>query len=266
MSLATLPEALGLREHPYAYLVGGGGKTTLMFTLARLLAARGCTVITSTSTRIGRPGPERSPAVVVAEEPSVLIEQARVALARVGHVTVARREEAPYSKLHGLGTDVLDALYQAVQPDFLLVEGDGSKGRPLKGHAAYEPVVSSGASMVIAVVGADAVGCPLDEAHVHRAAVVQGLLGLEEGSRLGVADVVRLLEHPEGMLRSVRASVPVAAAVTRAARGPARELAAALAAGSFAPVVACELCGAEPTAVVVRGSHPDRRGAPGKPP
>ncbi len=237
-SLASLPTALGLSERPYVYLVGGGGKTTLMFTLARLLVARGHTVVTSTSTRIWRPDDHP---VVLGAEP---VERVRAALATARHVTVAAGEEG--EKLVGFSPSVLDELWSDLRPDVLLVEADGSRGRPLKGHAPHEPVVSANASQLIAVVGADAVGSPLDENHVHRAAIAGRLLGLPLGRSLAVEPIARLLEHPAGMLRNLPADMPVAAVVTRGDRGPATLLAARLAAGRFAPVVACELCGDAP--------------------
>lgn len=42
--------------------------------------------------------------------------------------------------------------------DYVLVEADGSKGLPLKAHAAHEPVIPTCASRVVCVLGIDGVG------------------------------------------------------------------------------------------------------------
>ena len=51
--------------------------------------------------------------------------------------------------------------------DYVLVEADGSAGRPLKAHAPHEPVIPPEASNVILVVGASGFGRPIREA-AHR--------------------------------------------------------------------------------------------------
>ncbi len=50
-----LKEALGIKPGEVISLVGGGGKTTLMFALARELASSGKTVITTATTKILEP-------------------------------------------------------------------------------------------------------------------------------------------------------------------------------------------------------------------
>ena len=51
--------------------------------------------------------------------------------------------------------------------DYVLVEADGSAGKPLKAHAAHEPVIPDNAAQVICVAGASGLNRPISEA-VHR--------------------------------------------------------------------------------------------------
>ena len=60
-----LAEAFDLRFLDVIGLVGGGGKTTLMFQLAAELAKLGKTVITTTTTRIMEPSHAESPCLIV---------------------------------------------------------------------------------------------------------------------------------------------------------------------------------------------------------
>lgn len=51
--------------------------------------------------------------------------------------------------------------------NYVLAEADGSKRLPLKAHAAWEPVIPSGTTNIVWIVGASGFGRPVDEA-VHR--------------------------------------------------------------------------------------------------
>jgi probable selenium-dependent hydroxylase accessory protein YqeC len=79
-----LPKAGGVIS-----LVGAGGKTTLMFRMARELAAAGETVLTTTTTRIYRPEAAQSAHVVVADELSAALPALARRLRQSRHVTAA---------------------------------------------------------------------------------------------------------------------------------------------------------------------------------
>ena len=51
--------------------------------------------------------------------------------------------------------------------DYVLVEADGSAGRPMKAHAAHEPVIPPAARRRLLVVGASGFGLPIETA-AHR--------------------------------------------------------------------------------------------------
>ncbi|MEE9419300.1 MAG: hypothetical protein V3W43_07465, partial [Desulfatiglandaceae bacterium] len=51
-SISDLADALALEPREHLSFVGGGGKTTLMFSLAHELRQKGKQVITSTTTKI----------------------------------------------------------------------------------------------------------------------------------------------------------------------------------------------------------------------
>lgn len=135
-------------------LIGGGGKTTLLYTLAEELRGRG-TVILCTSTHIRVP--EHYPLVTGdAEELRAELEWHGAVCAGTyaenGKLTASR---IPFTELARLA-------------DYVLVEADGSKGLPLKRHARHEPVIPENARRVVLVVGADGFGKPVS-AVCHRA-------------------------------------------------------------------------------------------------
>ncbi len=228
----ALLEAFGLERRRYAFLIGGGGKTTLLFVAAHALAAAERTVLTTTTTRILWPTREESECVVRGGEAEALVARLRGEFARRRHVTVVAPSGEGAHKVAGLAPGAIDALAEARVAEHVLVEADGSAGRPLKAHAAHEPVVSAAADLVIAVVGATCLGAPMDDAHVHRSVTLRERLGRPEGARVTPADVAGILLHPRGWLERVAAGTAVAAFVNQADSperlAAARELAAVL--------------------------------------
>ena len=198
MSGSTLLERVA--AHGSTYIIGGGGKTTLMFWLAAGLLERGRRVITTTSTRIFPPTARQSAVTLLGQD---VVELAgRFSSRGLRHATVAR-SRVPQGKLGGFSPPELDTLLGLGVARHLLVEADGSAGRSFKAHASHEPVVSAAAGLVLAVIGVDCLGCPVDDAHVHRAALLRQRLDLEAGALVTYELVARAFFHPLGYLRAV---------------------------------------------------------------
>ena len=147
-------------------LIGGGGKTTLMETLAGELSRKG-TVILTTTTHIRRP--EQYETLLDADERAV-----RAALERERIVCAASRADDGKLCAPQLAMETLAQL-----ADFVLVEADGAKRLPLKAHAPHEPVIPACAQRVVMVVGIDGVGKPVREV-CHRSALYAQLAGADE--------------------------------------------------------------------------------------
>ncbi len=72
--MPLLCDLIDLPAHPLISIVGAGGKTTTMYTLASELAQRGGGVITTTTTQIFFPEPGQTGALIVAAETPTLLE------------------------------------------------------------------------------------------------------------------------------------------------------------------------------------------------
>lgn len=210
-------DAFGLRERRYVHLIGGGGKTTLMFAAAHALAAAGRSVLTTTTTRILHPEAAQCGCVVLGSDAASLAERLGAVFAGHRHVTAVAPDPAGGRKVAGLPSEVLDALVDARVAGHVLVEADGAAGRPLKAHADHEPVVSPRADLVIAVIGVDCLGVPMDDAHVHRAALLRERLGRREGALVTAEDVAGIVLHRDGWLARVAREVEVIVFVNKAA-------------------------------------------------
>ena len=171
-------------------IIGSGGKTTLMMTLAGELKERG-TVIVTTSTNIRIP--EEVPHFTE-EDP----EELKALLA--AHRVVCVGTPVPGGKF---ATPSLSYSRLADLADYVLVEADGSRGLPLKAHASYEPVIPENAARTVNVAGLTGIGHPIREM-CHRPELYTALSGRSEDetvtpeiaadvlSKEGLGDVVFL--------------------------------------------------------------------------
>lgn len=182
-------------------LVGGGGKTSTGLALCRELAAAGLRTIFTTTTRIF---PPPLPTVMLADT-ARWREDLACALDRHGLCAVAAGPGAE-GKFAGIAAAAVAGLCTPALADVVVVEADGSAGRPLKVPLSYEPVIPPSATLVVPVAGVDAVGRPVGEDWVHRAAATtaflqQELPGWKPEQGVTPAAVAAILSHPDGAAR-----------------------------------------------------------------
>lgn len=160
-------EALQVRPGLTA-IIGGGGKTTLLYRLARELEGRGSVIVT-TSTHIFKP----------TDLPFALTAGKVSGILCVGMPCENGKLSAPQQSFREL----------TALADYVLVEADGSAGRPLKAHASHEPVIPREANQVICVVGASGLNRPA-AVKVHRPERFMALSGSDTAAPEAVAAVL----------------------------------------------------------------------------
>lgn len=220
-----LTKALNVQLHDVVTFTGGGGKTSSMLRLAAELVAAGRRVVVTTTAKLGSdqipvPVAGRAMSHLIAARGDDLTGAVSEALRRSPVVAVTGETTEDGSKWSGIEPGAIRGLAAARGVDVVLVEGDGSRGLPLKAPADYEPVVPECTTLHVPLAGALALGQPLDADHVHRPELVArfGNWGpLDE--RVVTAELMAaLLAHPAGGMKGRPASVPPARGVRR--RGP----------------------------------------------
>jgi len=209
----TLADALEVRRDEVVALVGGGGKSTAMFRLARELVARGGRAVSTTTTRIFGAQIRLAPAHVAVSEATR--ERVQAALDAHGHVLVIGETDAESGKAEGVSLDLFARLRAWFPDAAILNEADGSRMRPFKAPAAHEPVIPDETTLVVPVVGADVFGAPLDEAHVHRPELIARLAGVAPGVPITPDVVARVLLHPDGGRKGVPAGARVSVIINK---------------------------------------------------
>ena len=185
--------ALGITRGDVVSVVGAGGKTTLVYRLAREARSCGLTVLVTTTTHMGVLDDSVTGPVFVESDgdPSAALVDA---LAREGCATLlGRRVRA--DKLEGITAARVDAL--AALADLVLVEADGARGRSLKVPASHEPVIPHSTTVVVIVCALDALGQPLDDEHVHRLPLVRAATGVEPGEAIDEDCLANALRHAD---------------------------------------------------------------------
>ena len=131
-------------------LIGGGGKTTLMYRLAGELSAHG-TVIICTSTKIL--APDHIPVLTGDSIQTIVAELKKHRVICIGTRIDDGKLSAP-----AIGFGKLKEI-----ADYVLAEADGAHRLPIKAHAEYEPVIPDVTDKTVLMIGADAFGLPIGE-------------------------------------------------------------------------------------------------------
>jgi probable selenium-dependent hydroxylase accessory protein YqeC len=158
----TLDEKLGLdpaRDRVIS-IAGAGGKTTLMFALARERAREGRAAAVMTTTHILCPKPSKTLAVVTGGP-----QEAARAFSQ-GKLVAAGSPDAERFKMTAPSGETVKYLLDHAQA--LIIEADGSKLLPIKFPNDTEPVLLPQTNRVVVVAGLSALGRSMEEV-CHRA-------------------------------------------------------------------------------------------------
>jgi probable selenium-dependent hydroxylase accessory protein YqeC len=199
--MTPIESILQLGSRGVLSLTGGGGKTSLMFHLARLLAEAGMKVLTTTTTKIFTPAASQTEIVLIDTDPKKILLRAAPLLERAGHVTAAAERIDAADKLKGFTPEAIRFFEDSGLFDWILVEADGSARRPLKAPAEHEPVIPFNTSVLIAVAGLEVLGRPLTEELVFRSELAGERMGLEDREEITPFALARLCAHPLGLFK-----------------------------------------------------------------
>ena len=191
--------AFGLGDHELVALVGGGGKTTLLFALGHASLGR---VVLTTTTKMSA---TRTEGFAVLRAPT------DAQIAAIAQTTLAwDHDDGP--KAIGVDADTADRWFDLV--DHVIVEADGARRKPFKAPAPYEPVIPNRATTVIAVIGADALDRVIED-QCHRPLRVAAVAGCNSYDRLTPERAARVLTSVNGSRRNVPATARFVVAVTK---------------------------------------------------
>lgn len=192
-------DALRIEKGNIVTIVGAGGKTSLMFALAK--AGKKPVCLTTTTKLMREEGQEIAEHIIFSDfaaDPGKSFRQAEIPL-----VTNSLNEST--NKWQGLSLIQASELISVCRQEKVscLIEADGARHLPLKAPAEWEPVIPPLVDLVIVVVGLSALGKPLDAETVFRPEIFSQLTGLPVGETIRLEHVLKMLTHPEGGLKGI---------------------------------------------------------------
>jgi len=217
LRLHSLSSLLQLPSKPLISIVGAGGKTTTMYTLAAEFAASGKRVVTTTTTNIYLPKQGETDTLIVATETPTLLKMAKAAWGQHRCITVAGRLIGA-GKLGGVQLDQPYELLQRGGAEVVIVEADGARHSMIKAPAEHEPVVPPQTHVALIVLSAEAINQPLNGEIAHRPERIAALLGINQGEILMPELIARLLTHEMGGLKNIPAQALVYVLITHVSR------------------------------------------------
>lgn len=184
-----LVECLNMQGHQIIFLLGSGGKTSMMWYLAQCYKQKQERVLISTTTKIGYP----SQAIydfLSTDNFSSLIH------AKSG-ITVAGSSCHDGQKL----TMPADPLFRESFSHFdkVFLEADGSKQLPLKGWAAFEPVILPETTVSIGLLPISVIGKVVNEQIIHRLPLFLKCTDTKKDDLVSVQTLIDIITAPSGL-------------------------------------------------------------------
>jgi probable selenium-dependent hydroxylase accessory protein YqeC len=205
-----LSESLGLKAREMISLAGAGGKTTLMFRLAKELFLKGKRVVTTTTTKILEPASGETVSLFINLDEEELKQFVHKHLDEYKHITIAR-ERLESGKLKGVSSNLVNDFWSSNEIDYIIIEADGAAGRPVKAPREREPVIPSSTTLVVAILGVDGVEREVNKENVFQAERVSRLTGIPIGEKMTDEAMAILMTHPEGIFKGTPSSSRVIA-------------------------------------------------------
>ncbi len=187
-------DRFNLREKEVISFVGGGGKTSSIWKMAKELAQDKKRVLCTTTTAIDMPSLDKCN-IFIGEFPLGYSPEN-------GTITVYGELERN-GRLRNTATKKLEDIIAEGNFDYILIEADGARMKPVKAPADHEPEIISPTTITAGVIGLDSLGQKIEEA-AHRPERLKKILSLSDNHIINYLDLLNLINHEEGLFKNSR--------------------------------------------------------------
>jgi len=187
--LIELFKKLNIKKGDVVSIVGAGGKTTLMFSIATELKDI-CKILICTTTKIFIPLKNQFDYFYIGDIPVDVVKNGRYLF---GSSIKSKKI------LSILEEDILK--YKPLF-DIILIEADGARMKSIKGWKEHEPVVSSSTTKTIGVVDILNIGKVINEENVHNIEEFMDITGSTMLERINLSHIVSMINSPKGLFKN----------------------------------------------------------------
>ncbi|GAA0727719.1 selenium cofactor biosynthesis protein YqeC [Clostridium malenominatum] len=181
-----------LSEKDVISIVGAGGKTSLMFALGEELRKEFRVMITTT-TKIFVPRNNQYDFMFIGED--------AYSTRNIKHkgIYIYGKKINSENKIIGFQGEELNKIIESF--DYVIIESDGSKMKPLKGWGEQEPVICSDTDKTIGVFDISTIGNYIENKLIHRMDKFLNITGGDLEEEITVEHGVNLILHEEGLFK-----------------------------------------------------------------
>lgn len=185
----SLRGLLGIRRGDVLSVVGSGGKTTFIYNLAKEI--KSSKVLISTTTKMFYPKSDQV-------DRFFSLDFYKDFKACDGRTFIADKIEN--NKVSCSDLDLLKGYFSLF--DYVLLECDGSKRKPLKGWESFEPVVLKETTKTVGIIPMHVISKKVSEDIVHRLDVFNSLFNAEHKDEITLNLIADIITNPKGLFKN----------------------------------------------------------------
>ncbi|MBU3106852.1 selenium cofactor biosynthesis protein YqeC [Clostridium gasigenes] len=191
-----LNKVLELRLGSVISIIGSGGKTTLMYLLAKELKNENKVLVTTT-TKIYKPKKDEVDFLALGNESFNKLKNS--CLKGIYAYGIFINDD---NKLVGVKPEDLEAKFKYF--DYSIIEADGSKRKSIKGWNSNEPIVCNKTNKTIGIISIDILGKEINECNVHRVKEFNKITNTKPGEEVNEKNILSVIFNKDGLFKRAK--------------------------------------------------------------
>ena len=196
----SLIDALNIKYKDIVTIVGAGGKTSLMFSAASFFKEN-YKVLVTTTTNIYVPDSEYFEfdkfCLIDDKELDNILNKYKHGVYVIGSKIINNLNKP---KVKGLTFEMLDKITPFF--DIVLIEGDGSREKSLKGWTDNEPVLYHKTTKTIGILDISSIGLDINEDNIHRVDKLLNIINDNKSLNINVEHLKDIVLSNKGLFKT----------------------------------------------------------------
>jgi len=184
---------IDLSKNEIISFVGAGGKTTTIERLSKELSSLNKKVLVTTSTAMFNPNMDMYDIIFIGSFPEDYVPKDS-SITFYADATIGK-------KVKCLEINNIDEIIKKDLFDYILIEADGSREKPIKAPNETEPVITNYTTKTVGVIGLDSLGKPIKEI-CHRPEIFCKLTNRVLDDYIDINSIINLIKSPLGLFKN----------------------------------------------------------------